>query len=219
MSEQKWQHDARPHHVSKSSINISYFNNDNSASDNGSHPSTGLVLELSLPPNKSRPPKLLRYLSDPAQVVYAESQGSTQLLPNGNVLLDYGQIPLLKEYGPGPTGKVRWTARLGLDNRVQSYRGFKQEWHAKPSSSPNLVVKPGNVSDGCATGYVSWNGATDVTAWEIWEGRSKGQLSRVNRVGYRGFETRFVVKGKCAQAVALEGKQITGKSNVACKDK
>lgn len=115
---------------------------------------------------------------------------------------------------------VRWTARFGLDSKVQSYRAFKRKWHATPGSNPTLVVVVGRAgSSGFATtGYVSWNGATDVTAWEIWAGPSKKKLSKVGRVKYRGFETKFGVPGTCALAVALEGRKAVRKSNVACVD-
>ena len=120
-------------------------------------------------------------------------------------------MPVIKEFGPAED--IRWTARFGLDNRVQSYRGFKENWHATPNSPPSLVVKAGN---GCNAGYASWNGATDVTAWEIRVGPSENELSRVGHVEYRGFETKFGVPGTCAQAIALEDDRVVGISNVAC---
>ncbi|KAL8837778.1 MAG: hypothetical protein Q9170_002396 [Blastenia crenularia] len=215
---QRWQHYAMARNVTNSSFSVSYFNNANAAPDNGSHPSSGLELQLQLPPNKSTSPRLLQRLVDPSEMIYADSQGSTQFLPNGDVFLNYGQIAIMKEFGAGaPSGGVlKWTARLGQDNRVQNYRGFKQMWHATPDYPPSLVLRRGNGTVGCATGYVSWNGATDVTAWEIREKSGQGHLHKVGKIGYRGFETNFGVKGNCAQAVALAGKRVLGESNVAC---
>ncbi|KAI4215954.1 MAG: hypothetical protein LQ351_001450 [Letrouitia transgressa] len=214
---QKWQHHAVAHDITKSSISISYFNNFASAPDNGSRPSHGLELQLSLPPDKSKSPQVVQYLSDLTEPIYDESQGSMQILENRNVFLDFGQIPVMKEFSPGypSSSAVRWTARFGQDNRVQSYRGFKQQWHATPSYRPSLVVKQ-NESAGCVTGYVSWNGATDVTAWEIWEGANQKYLSKTGRIHRRGFETKFHLKETCAQAVALRGEKVASKSRVAC---
>ncbi|KAL9004623.1 MAG: hypothetical protein Q9188_002565 [Gyalolechia gomerana] len=216
----KWQHHARVHNVTNSSIDISYFNNFAFALDNGSRPSSGLELQLSLPPNKLQPPRLLRFASDPEEPIYADSQGSTQLLENGGIFMDYGQIPVMKEYGTANpvAGAAKWTARFGRDNAVQSFRGFKQKWTATPYYSPNLVLRSDGKAGACSIGYVSWNGATDVTAWEIWVGSNSSQtrLERVGQVISRGFETKFSVQGRCAQAVALEGEKAAGKSNLAC---
>ncbi|KAL8936650.1 MAG: hypothetical protein Q9216_004819 [Gyalolechia sp. 2 TL-2023] len=216
----KWQHHPRAHNVTNSSISLSYFNNFAFQLDNGTRPSNGLELQLSLPPNKSQSPELLRIASDPAQPIYADSQGSTQLLENGGIVMTYGQIPVMKEYGTArpDAGTAKWTARAGRDNAVQVYRGFKQRWSATPYYSPDLVLRRARGSGGCATGYVSWNGATEITGWEIWVGSNNKQshLQRVGQVVSRGFETQFRVKGRCAQAVALEGDKVARRSNIVC---
>ena len=170
-----------------------------------------------MPPDKSKTPEVLRYLSDPSDPISSRSQGSHELLYNGNTFLDFGQIPVLKEFGPkSPSGAdIRWTARYGGDDKVQGYRGFKQEWHASPKGSPSLAVN-GATANGCSSGYVSWNGATDVTAWNIYEGDSKADLTLVGQIGYKGFETRFNVAKSCVQAVALVRNKPTGSSNVIC---
>ena len=63
---------------------------------------------------------------------------------------------------------------------------------------------------------MSWNGATDVTAWAVYEGPTENQLSFVGEVGYRGFETMFTVNGECVQVAAvIDGKECA-RSNVAC---
>ena len=203
--------------ITENHITISNFNNYNALGvDNGTHPSDGLVLQLALPPNKSDPPVLLDYLSDPNDHIYSGSQGSTSLLPNGNFILQYGQIPVLKEFGcSGPNGSTaRWTARFGLDNLVQSYRGFKSDWQGFPTSNPDLAIGEG--SNGCRAGYVSWNGATNVQEWVVYEGRTEGRLSHVGRVGYKGFETEFSVGQPCVQVAAVVDGEISSKSGVKC---
>ncbi|CAF9924088.1 hypothetical protein IMSHALPRED_006095 [Imshaugia aleurites] len=206
-----------PHSTSKSSISISYFNNYNSFGvANGTNPTNGLELKLSLPPNKANPPVVLEQLSDPADPIHADSQGSTEFLPNGNIFMDYGEIAVLKEFGPDHSSgnDVRWTARFVADNLIQSYRGYKQVWHATPKTPPSLVIEPG-ASGSCSTGYVSWNGATDVDHWKIHEGSSESSLSLAT-VGYMGFETKFNVGQTCVQAVAITNGRAVGTSNVAC---
>lgn len=211
-----WQHYARPHNVTNSSISLSWFNNNNALGvDNGTHLTTGLELLLSLPPsNTSTTTRALKYLSDPSDPIYADSQGSLTFLSNGNIFMGYGEIAVVKEYGPdSPSGAdVRWTARFGANDLVQSYRGFKSEWHATPKSRPSLVVEKG--AKGCAKGYVSWNGATDVEAWVVYEGTSATRLEEVGRIGFKGFETEFRVGKEFVQVAAVVRGKIIRKSDV-----
>ncbi len=137
-----WQNFARPQSVTNTSMTISWFNNFNSAVDNGTHPSNLLELKLTLPPNKSTPPVALEYASPASDPIYADSQGSHLFLSNGNSFGGYGQIPLMREFGPNdPAGNdLRWSARFGPNELVESYRAYKQEWHAIPTTAPSLVV-------------------------------------------------------------------------------
>ena len=132
----------------------------------------------------------------------------------------YGQIAILKEYGPSnnksSSSDVRYTAQFAAPNLVQSYRGFKHEWHATPTTDPDLVVEKSGNNSTCGKGYVSWNGATDVTAWAVYEGPTKNKLSFIGKVGYRGFETMFTVGGKCVQVRAVMGGTEGKRSGVVC---
>lgn len=210
-----WQHYARLHKFTKKSISISIFNNFNSQIDNGTNPTNGLEIQLAIPPDKSKPPLVLKHLSDPTDPIYADSQGSSSILPNGNIFLGYGEISVLREFGPeSPSGNdVRWSARFGADNLVQSYRGFRQEWHGTPTTRPSLVVVEKG-SGGCWAGYVSWNGATDVSEWAVFEGPARDRLSEIGRVGYKGFETEFAVAGRYVQVAAVVHGKIARRSKV-----
>ena len=116
--------------------------------------------------------------------------------------MDYGEIPVIKEFSSSNRtgGTVRWTWRFGLDNLVQSYRGFKVEWQGFPTTSPDLVVD--GYGKSCLAGYVSWNGATNVEEWAIYEGWAHDKLSQVSRIGYQGFETEFTVDRRTVTPVA-----------------
>jgi hypothetical protein len=191
----RWQHHPRAHNVTKDTFDISLFNNNNQALDNSSsHPTNTLVYHL---PRKlvDGSHAVLRRKLENNPPLFADSQGSYQSnLWNGNQLATFGQLPLVKEYGPATDGSdVRWTGRVGPDNAVQIYRGFKQEWHAIPSAtSPSLVVLTLNDSSGYH-GYVSWNGVTDVQGWNVYFGSNASVLDWAGRTGYCGFETRFNV--------------------------
>ncbi|KAL9086148.1 MAG: hypothetical protein Q9159_004328 [Coniocarpon cinnabarinum] len=179
-----WQHHVRPRASTNTSLTITLFNNFNSEVSNGSSPSTGLELLLPLPPNSSVP-VVHEDLFVADAPVFAETQGSLQILPNGNFFEDYGQISLVREWSS--EGVLAWSGRFGADNLVQSYRGFKTEWHGRPASPPSLFVESTD-STSNTTGnrtvdaYVSWNGATDVTAWVVYEGSSGQELHRSNQV-------------------------------------
>lgn len=219
------------------SLTISWFNNYNSDFRNGTNATNGLALELTLPPNVDFPPKLVERLERPEEPLMAASQGAystTGELPRGslNQFMGYGDIPVVREYGPATDGSdLRFEGRFGVDNLVQSYRGFKYEWCGKPKTSPSLVVLkdesskaqtgeaecngPSNIK-----GYVSWNGATDVVSWNVYEGDDAQSLAMVGTIGYKGFETEFDVDEKTmylqAAPVNRDGKEEK-RSEVICK--
>lgn len=74
-----------------------------------------------------------------------------------------------------------------------------------------------NATTGCTTGYVSWNGATDVEGWKVSAGDSAGKLVGVGEVRYAGFETGFVVGGRCVQVSAVvSGREQRGGGRMLC---
>jgi hypothetical protein len=128
--------------------------------------------------------------------------------------MGYGAYAVIEEFGPKQStssddtqkGHVRWSAAFGSGDLVSSYRVFKQEWHATPATKPSLTVSRAAANDTlnhCAgrnstwRGYVSWNGATDVTRWLVYAGMSNANanatLKAVGSVRKEGFETEFVV--------------------------
>lgn len=160
---------------------------------------------------------VLEILSDPDDPIYSESQGSTTLLPDGASIVGYGQIPVLKEFRHDySSGRdvVLWTGRFGFDNIVQSYRGIKARWQGFPTTSPDLVVEKNGI--GCYVGYVSWNGATNVETWVVYEGRAADRLPHVRQIGYEGFETQFTVGQPCVQVVATVQGEVSARSSVVC---
>ena len=204
---------------------ITMFNNDNTEFANGINQTTGLEFLLPLPPNPSNPesrPKLLKNLVAPDEPVFADTQGSVQPLANGNVFMQYGQVPLVREWSPN--GDLIWAGRFGVDNLSQSYRGYKVEWHGMPKTAPNLAVGPTSAGPrrfgDCrlckVAAYASWNGATDVTEWAVWEGNSGARLNKIGRVDSKGFETAFDVTGPCVQVAPVVGGEEQLKSAVAC---
>jgi hypothetical protein len=121
--------------------------------------------------------------------VYADSQGSFTPLSNGNYFQGFGQIPLIKEFGP--SGDRRLRIQFGNLATAQSYRAFRREWSALPAKAPDVVAKNGTV-------YVSWNGATNVTDWALYTGHGNtthAHFKRVAVIPKIGFETSASIPG------------------------
>ncbi|TVY62297.1 hypothetical protein LSUE1_G008978, partial [Lachnellula suecica] len=175
-----WQHDARILLETPNSVILTYFNNANSQPPfNGTNASTGLIFYLDL---TAKTATLLQSLSDPDEPLFVDTQGSLSLLENGNRFMDYGQLPIMKEYGPA--GDVRLTIQFGPQAAAESYRGYRLNWHASPAAKPDVVVENGTV-------YFSWNGATDVQSWDVYAGSKNVSLARVGTVEKKGFESSF----------------------------
>jgi hypothetical protein len=69
---------------------------------------------------------------------------------------------------------------------ADSYRGYQFEWSGTPTSPPAIAAES---SGGGLTVYASWNGATQVAAWEVLGGPSPTALKTVAQTDKSGFET------------------------------
>jgi len=159
-----------------------------------------------------------KLFTNPAQPLFADSQGSTQLIDgeDGHYLMGYGQLPVIREYDS--SGAQIYQAEFGPiyptgGNAVSSYRAYKYVWDATPSFAPKLNAQTVN---GSITYYVSWNGATNVDSWVISAGNSTGKLTSAFTIQSVGFETNFKFSGpfKYLSAQAVIGNQTSASSNV-----
>jgi hypothetical protein len=123
--------------------------------------------------------------------------------------MDYGQVPIMKEYGPQVD--VRTTVQFGLNDVDSSYRGYRQEWEAIPYTLPDIVAENRTV-------YMSWNGATNVTSWAVYRGQQNmsSNLALTGTVENVGFETSFNVPNgtNYAKVGAYNGNVLLRESNV-----
>lgn len=83
------------------------------------------------------------YASSPIQDVrrlrkgiLSTSQGSTQLLDNGNVFMGWGSEPYISEHTEDGTPNMQ--GQFGAQNVSMSYRAFKADWVGTPDSTPAL---------------------------------------------------------------------------------
>lgn len=164
---------------------MSIHNNENTEFTAHTYLTTGMVLDVEL--QGSKQVNLVSKTWDADEPVYAESQGSYQILGNGHVLQDHGATPKIEEYDQ--TGTIVMRARFGYDNTMMTYRTYRYPWVGQPSTKPDVVACSSG-PNGQSAVYVSWNGATDVQSWKVYSG------PHVVGSGLRnGFETTIPVNG------------------------
>jgi len=180
--------------------------------DNGATPaveprSRGLIINVD---ERAMRASLLRQYSHPT--VLSGSQGSVQLLSNGNVFVGWGEAPRVSEFDH--SGALLFDALLG--RRYQSYRAFRLPWSGLPAEAPAIALGGGARPQ---TVYASWNGATGVDAWQLLAGRREGVLNVVATTRSQGFESvlRAASSGPYVAVRALEanGRELGRSSMLA----
>jgi len=176
--------------------------------DNGAHPwvhgqSRGIVLELD---EEKMSATLARVYTSPEKL-RATSQANMQVLPNDNVFIGWGSEASLSEFSSD--GELLFNANLPgrRHQKTESYRAFRFPWSGQPSEDPAVAAEP--ASDDKVNVYASWNGATEVTSWEILAGPSPDQLKPVGSAPRDGFETLVSVH-TTEPYVAAQAKDASG---------
>ena len=131
-------------------------------------------------------------------------EGSVQVLPNGNVFVGWGTEPYSSEFLPN--GELLYDLRFPTND--QSYRAFRFDWTATPSTSPKLVGGPDQIG-GYAL-HASWNGATQVAHWQVLSGKSASSLDPIALVPKSGFETAITAH-PTGSYVAVAALDVHGK--------
>ncbi|MGZ8701423.1 MAG: arylsulfotransferase family protein [Gaiellaceae bacterium] len=179
-----WQHDARR----RPDGALTLF--DNSAGPQVRKQSRGLVLRLDM---KLMHATVVRSFVHRPPIV-AVDQGNMQRLPGGNYFVGWGHQPHFTEFGPG--GAILFDGRFGR-GRVDSYRAYRLPWTGRPLQQALAVaVRARNV-------YVSWNGATEVSSWQLLQGPRKTELRPIRAVAKTGFETRIPLGANNAGWIAV----------------
>jgi hypothetical protein len=173
-----WQHDVRR----QPDGTLSVF-------DNGATPaveklSRALILDVD---EQAMTSSLVNEYTHPR--ILSGSQGSVQLLPNGNVFVGWGEAPHVSEFDR--SGRMLFDALLG--RKYQSYRAFRLPWSGSPAEAPAIALtgRPGE-----RIAYASWNGATEVRRWQLLAGESAAALTPVSSVRTQGFETSVRTRAK-----------------------
>ena len=191
-----WQHDA----IRQPNGTITLF--DDEASPSVMSRSRALTLQVDMADHTV---SLVRSLISPNNLL-STSQGSMQMLPNGDTLVGYGNEPYVTEYNR--QGAVVFNARFTGPGE-DSYRAYRFRWNGFPVAPPSLAVRP--AGPGRWTGYASWNGATQVARWQLLEGPSRRDMTVVNTVPRRSFETAASFNGSAGDLVAVRALSRSGR--------
>ena len=120
-------------------------------------------------------------------LTFLETQGNVQVLPNGNVFVGWGSEPVYSEFDAD--GKLLFSAAFPTES--ESYRAFRLQWSGQPTDDPAMAVESGPEDE--VTLYASWNGATEVTTWQVLAGSAPDQLEVLASAPRQGFETVITV--------------------------
>ncbi|HEX5699371.1 MAG TPA: arylsulfotransferase family protein [Rubrobacter sp.] len=167
-----WQHDARR----QEDGTITIFDNGNV---NRVEQSRAIVVEID---EDTMSASLAREYTHPDKLSSA-TQGNAQVLPNGNVLVGWGSEPVISEFDHD--GRLLFSAAYPAEG--ESYRAFRLPWSGQPTDNPAIVAELGREDE--ITIYASWNGATEVTTWQVLAGSAPDRLEPLASVPRKGFET------------------------------
>jgi len=128
--------------------------------------------------------------------ILAAEMGNVQTLPDGHLIVSWGNVGVLSEFDADET----WITDASM--RCLTYRAFRFRWTGIHATPPALTAgrlgKLGNV-----TLYASWNGDTRTMYWRVFTGSSSAHLRPVGVATRRGFETAILVPSpQCYLAVA-----------------
>lgn len=184
----KWQHDAR--WVDEEQGILSLFDNGSAGPimHDADH-SLALIIQLDFEKNTAR---LLHSYASKDKTISA-SQGSVQVLSDNHVLVGWGSSAAYSEFTT--SGTLLCETHLTPSilfwwERVKTYRAIKTfDWIGRPEYPPIAKMLGDKI-------YVSWNGATEVGAWQL-EGRKNGapetEWQTVDIQDKSGFEDIFTV--------------------------
>jgi hypothetical protein len=195
-----WQHDARMQPDGE----VTLF-------DDGANPpvhsqSRALRIALDLETHEAT---LRASFTHPDPPLLAASQGNMQTLADGNTVVDYGGVPEISEFAPD--GELLYDAHLPFD--MSSYRGFRFPWSGHPRQPPAVLADLNNTGEETIV-HMSWNGASEVSAWRVLAGARPGALSPRTTLAATSFEGLTILPSKYAyaavQALGARGQVLAG---------
>lgn len=146
----------------------------------------------------------------PPDDLRSKSQGSTQVLPGGNVLVGWGSEGAVTEFKSDGTPIFHAYMDSGdLGVGVENYRAFRYNWTGLPTEEPAIVALESNDA---ITAYVSWNGDTETAAWRFYAVTDQhGSREFLGEVERSSFETSLRVEGADFESVVAESVNSRGR--------
>jgi hypothetical protein len=121
------------------------------------------------------------------------------------MFVGWGRAPAISEFAHD--GELLFDLRLKPENKT--YRAFRFPHHGKPGERPTAAAE--RTSEEEVRVYASWNGATEVTTWQVLAGAKPGQVNKpVGFTARRGFETAIAVRTG-EPYVAVQAKDASGR--------
>jgi hypothetical protein len=197
-----WQHDARR----QPDGTITLF--DNEASPPVRDRSRLLTLRLD---EKRRQATVAGAITHP-EPVRADAEGSFQRLADGGAFAGWGITGRASEFDTA--GSLRFDLRM--PSGYDSYRAFTFAWDGRPADPPVFTAER-DADDVVA--YASWNGATEVSRWQLLAGDDAEALEPVASAPRTSFETKIVARTRtrCLAVRALAGERVLGTSAESCR--
>jgi len=139
--------------------------------------------------------------------IYSAALGSVQPLTGGRVFVGWGPSSYFSQYDS--RGRLLFDGGLatGGTGGASSYRAFLQPWTGVPTAPPDIAVEH---SQGNATVYASWNGATALHKWIVLGGANHGEMSPLGTADVAGFETGIALNSSPA-ALAVSAVDADGR--------
>ena len=201
-----FQHHARFIESTPEKTVISFFDNSAEGSENrggsevryNSH-SSGKIIELD---TINWTAKVLFNGVAPDNLL-AKSQGSTHVLPNGNVLVNWGSEGAVTEFDSEENPIFHAYLDSGeLGEKVQNYRAFRYSWTGIPKEKIALYSEQDK--DGVVSLYVSWNGDTQTKTWKFYSIDDANEKTFIGESKRTGFETKYEAPKKFKGKVFVE---------------
>lgn len=196
-----WQHDPE---VQGNGV-YRIFDNEAKGSTTGTH-SRVVTVQVN---TQTKQATLVKSVPHP-DLVSADSQGNSQLLPDGNLFVGWGSARHISEFDSNGNMIFDETTPAGL----VSYRAYRYDWDGMPTTKPTLRLSQG--ADGPQFDMI-WNGATKVVRWVLLGGTSTSSMTPYLRVGWNGLDTAVVATDPPAyvQALAMDRDgNLLGKSTI-----
>lgn len=169
------------------------------------NPAASHAIEYRLDETNKTATQVWEFTHDPP--IFATFMGDTQRLSNGNTFIDWGAPSTDKAFAyvtmteVNPEDQVVF--ELTFDHPYVSYRAFRYPWQGFPDTKPALASQVD--SSGITLGY-SWNGATEVAAYQVLGGTSPEALTLIEQKTKTRFETQSLLTnpppGECYFQVA-----------------